>query len=99
MSDGKTDSGQEGALRLQLHDGLTIAVPRTLSSITCYVLLEQEEWFEKEINFLRGSLKPGMISVYVGANLGSLQPTHGAAGRTRRPRFSYGARSRSAGVF
>jgi FkbM family methyltransferase len=70
MNDGKADRGQEGALRLHLHDGLTIAVPPTLSSITCYVLLEQEEWFEKEINFLRVFLKPGMTAVDVGANLG-----------------------------
>jgi FkbM family methyltransferase len=70
MNDGKADRGQEGALRLHLHDGLTIAVPPTLSSITCYVLLEQEEWFEKEITFLRGFLKPGMTAVDVGANLG-----------------------------
>jgi hypothetical protein len=40
-------------LRLRLHNDLTIVVPATLSAITTYVLLEQEEWFEKEINFLR----------------------------------------------
>src|SRR5262245_35991054 len=57
-------------LRLRLHDGLTFAVPPTLSAITTYVLLEQEAWFEKEINFLRCFLKPGMAAVDIGANLG-----------------------------
>lgn len=58
------------ALRLRLHDDLIIAVPRTLSAITTYVLLEQEKWFEKEVNFVRGFLKPGMTVIDVGANLG-----------------------------
>jgi FkbM family methyltransferase len=49
---------------------MTIAVPRSLSAITTYVLLEQEEWFEKEIAFLRHFLKPGMTAIDVGANLG-----------------------------
>jgi hypothetical protein len=60
----------QAALRLRLHDGLTIAVPATLSAITSYVLLEQEEWFEKEINFLRCFLKPGMTAIDIGANIG-----------------------------
>src|SRR5262249_44145827 len=44
--------------------------PPSLSAITTYVLLEQEEWFEKEINFLRHFLKPGMTAIDIGANLG-----------------------------
>jgi hypothetical protein len=40
-------------LELKLHDGVTIVVPRNLESITTYVLLEQQTWFEKEIVFLR----------------------------------------------
>lgn len=58
------------ALPLRLRDGLTIAVPPTLSAITTYVLLEQEEWFEKEINLLRHFLKPRMTAIDIGANLG-----------------------------
>jgi len=45
-------------------------VPAKLSAITSYVLLEQEEWFEKEIHFLRRFLKPGMTAIDIGANLG-----------------------------
>ena len=60
----------QGALQLQLHDGLAIAVPPSLSAITSYVLLEQERWFEKEIDFVRCFLKPGMTAIDIGANLG-----------------------------
>lgn len=58
------------ALRLRIH-GLTVAVPPSLSAITTYVLLEQEAWFEKEIRFLQGLLKPGMTAIDIGANLGA----------------------------
>jgi FkbM family methyltransferase len=57
-------------LRLRLHNELTIVVPATLSAITTYVLLEQEEWFEKEINFLHCFLKSGMTAIDIGANVG-----------------------------
>jgi FkbM family methyltransferase len=58
------------ALQLKLRDGVTVAVPPTLASITTYVLLEQEAWFEKEIDLLRVFLQPGMTAVDIGANLG-----------------------------
>jgi len=66
---GIADTHKAFALRLRIRD-LTIAVPPTLSAITTYVLLEQEEWFEKEIRFLRCFLKPGMTAIDIGANLG-----------------------------
>jgi FkbM family methyltransferase len=57
-------------LELKFFDGVTLAVPATLQSITTYVLLEQERWFEKEIDFLRHWLRPGMTVIDIGANLG-----------------------------
>lgn len=65
---GTTQSAS--ALRLTLRDGLRIDVPPSLAAITTYVLLEQEAWFEKEIDFLAHYLKPGMTVVDIGANLG-----------------------------
>src|SRR4029077_6201977 len=41
------------ALQLKMSDDVTLAVPASLQSITTYVLLEQERWFEKEMDFLR----------------------------------------------
>jgi FkbM family methyltransferase len=58
------------ALELKISDGVTLAVPANLHSATTYVLLEQEHWFEKEMDFLRHWLRPGMTVIDVGANLG-----------------------------
>jgi FkbM family methyltransferase len=58
------------ALELKLSDAVTLAVPASLQSITTYVLLEQEHWFEKELDFLRHWLRPGMTVIDIGANLG-----------------------------
>ena len=44
-------------------------MPRDIGQITPYVLLEQEDWFETEIRFVR-RLQPGMQAVDVGANHG-----------------------------
>ena len=57
-------------LILRMADGTHIAVPASLDSITTYVILEQERWFEKETAFLAGFLKPGMTAIDIGANLG-----------------------------
>ena len=57
-------------LSLRLSDGTTIVVPASLNSITTYVVLEQEAWFEKEMAFLARWLRPGMTAIDIGANLG-----------------------------
>src|SRR4029077_15112098 len=58
-------------LRIRMRDDdVKLAVPPSLSSMTTYVLLEQEAWFEKEPAFLRRWLKPGMTAIDIGANLG-----------------------------
>jgi len=69
-----TDSPSHGlpadAAILRLSNGVTLAVPPSLQSITTYVILEQETWFEKELAFLPHVLRPGMTAIDVGANLG-----------------------------
>jgi FkbM family methyltransferase len=57
-------------IELDIEDGIKFAVPATLDSITTYVVLEQESWFEKEAAFLRHWLRPGMTAIDVGANIG-----------------------------
>jgi hypothetical protein len=57
-------------LELRLSDQVTLAVPGRLDSITTYVLLEQESWFEKALGFLSRWLKRGMTAIDIGANLG-----------------------------
>ena len=46
-------------------------MPDSLSTITTYVLLEQERWFEKEVAFVRRFLQPGMVVIDIGANYGA----------------------------
>lgn len=53
-----------------LPDGVRIAVPPNLRCMTTYILLEQKDWFEDDIKFLRHAIKPGMHVIDIGANLG-----------------------------
>ena len=62
-------SGME-PLVLNLPQSVQIVVPPFLGCITTYVLLEQEDWFEPEIAFLRQAVKPGMKIIDIGANFG-----------------------------
>lgn len=55
---------------LTLIDDVRVVVPDSLDLITPYVLLEQEDWFEDEIKFLRRLLKPGQKVIDIGANYG-----------------------------
>ena len=55
---------------VELASGLRMAVPPRLDSITTYVLLEQERWFEPEISLLQHLLRPGMNALDIGANHG-----------------------------
>src|SRR5712691_10762183 len=57
-------------LILRLSNGVTLAVPPALQSVTTYLLLEQETWFEKELTFLPHVLRQGMTAIDIGANVG-----------------------------
>jgi FkbM family methyltransferase len=50
--------------------GLVFHVPPSMSSLTTYVLLEQERWFEPEMSLLPRLLQPGMNALDIGANHG-----------------------------
>jgi len=76
----------EQALVLNVRGGARVCLPSSiLDQITPYVLLEQEDWFEDEIRFVRAWLQPGMRAVDVGANYGvytlAAAMRVGAAGR------------------
>lgn len=58
------------AITLMTAAGISISVPADLNCLTTYVLLEQEQWFEREIEFLSHWLRPGMNAIDVGANVG-----------------------------
>lgn len=61
---------QENVITVELVDGTKIVVPNSLELITPYVLLEQQDWFEDEIRFLRKLVQPGNTVVDIGANFG-----------------------------
>ena len=55
---------------LNLKSGLKMAVPPTFGSMTSFVLLEQEAWFEPEMSLLPLLLQPGAQALDIGANHG-----------------------------
>jgi FkbM family methyltransferase len=55
---------------LDTASGLTLCVPPSMRSLTTYVLLEQERWFEPEMSLLPHLLQPGMNALDIGANHG-----------------------------
>lgn len=61
---------ESAGMKIRIKGDVFIAVPDNLSLMTPYVLLEQEDWFESEIEFIRRLLKPGMKVIDVGANYG-----------------------------
>ena len=56
--------------QLNIKGNTQISVPANLNSMTAYVLLEQEDWFEKETNFMRKFLDPDMKCLDIGACYG-----------------------------
>lgn len=51
-------------------DELIMAVEPSLRSIATSVLITEQDWFEKEMEFWRNSIKPGMTVIDIGANVG-----------------------------
>jgi FkbM family methyltransferase len=66
-------------LTIRVRGGGALSVPRSASYLSTYVLLEQEDWFEKEIAFVRRVLQPGMRAIDVGANFGCYSVAIGRA--------------------
>ncbi|HXV07995.1 MAG TPA: FkbM family methyltransferase [Burkholderiales bacterium] len=64
---------------VDVQGGARVCLPPTLSNITTYVLLEQETWFEDELDFVRVCLGPGDCAVDVGANFGVFTTAMAAA--------------------
>jgi len=58
------------AVEIKTKDGVTICTPKDMKLLTPYVLFEQSNWFDPEINFLRDYLEQGMNVLDVGAGFG-----------------------------
>ena len=48
---------------IRIAGDVSICVPDTIDLLTPYVLLEQEDWFEDEMGFVRRLLQPGAKAV------------------------------------
>lgn len=55
---------------VRIRGGVTVLVPDDLQERTTFVLLEVEDWFESEIDFVRRLLQPGDLVVDVGSSFG-----------------------------
>ena len=60
----------DSTISVTIPGGARICVPDSVALITPYVLLEQEDWFEDEVRFVRRLLRPGMAAIDVGASFG-----------------------------
>ncbi|MBI5164746.1 MAG: FkbM family methyltransferase [Magnetospirillum sp.] len=65
------DSAPDDDVVVRMVDGTAIVVPADLGQISTYVFLEQEDWFEKELPFVRRFLTAGMRAIDIGANHGA----------------------------
>lgn len=68
---------------VRIKDGVTVCVSPTVHQMTSYVLLEQEDWFEDEMDFVRALATPDMNAFDIGAN-------HGVYGLTIANRLASG---------
>jgi FkbM family methyltransferase len=66
----KTKTVEWSPIVLKTAEGISITVPASLKCISTYILLEQEQWFEKEVGYVRRWLKSGMNVIDIGANVG-----------------------------
>lgn len=53
-----------------LKNGLRVKTPGSLNLLTPYILEEQLDWFEDEIDFVRVAVNPGESVIDIGANFG-----------------------------
>lgn len=69
FSTHRTD-GANSAMELTLPGHIQICVPPSIGDLTTYILMEQSDWFEPEIEFVRRFCRPGYRVVDVGAGYG-----------------------------
>jgi len=55
---------------VRLKENVTVCVQPTVGQMSSYVLLEQEDWFEDEMSFVRELVTPEMYAFDIGANHG-----------------------------
>ena len=57
-------------LEIVIAGDIRVLVPADIRRLTPSILLEQEDWFEDEVGFVRRLLEPGEAAIDIGANYG-----------------------------
>jgi len=70
INENKNTSNRPNAIEIRLKQSYSVACVPSLKSMTTFTLLEQERWFEKEIDFVDMYIKPGMKAIDIGSNVG-----------------------------
>jgi FkbM family methyltransferase len=61
---------ETSAWQITIKNGVRVSVAPTIQLMTGYILLEQEDWFEDEMDFIRALVTPDMNVFDIGANHG-----------------------------
>ncbi len=85
MSRNGLESEPRDRFAVRIAGDVLVCVPRNIRLMTPYVLLEQEDWFEDDIRFVRAMLQPGESVIDIGASYGvytlSMARAVGATGK------------------
>jgi len=73
------DCERNDVLDARIHGDIMVCVPNDINCKTSYILMEYQDWFEREIIFVRTFLKPGMNVMDIGANYGAYAITAAAS--------------------
>ncbi|MEK6748979.1 MAG: tetratricopeptide repeat protein [Pseudomonadota bacterium] len=57
-------------ISLRMPGDIAIIVPNDINNLTTYSILEQDDWFEVELDFLRNAITRGQCAADIGAYLG-----------------------------
>lgn len=60
---------------VEIKGNLKVVVPESLGYMTSYILIEQNDWFEDEIKFIRKLIQPNQKVIDIGTNYGTYSLT------------------------
>jgi|GEM_PF-156823 len=70
INDDNSPNQTEETFSINTRDNIQVCTPASIKYMTPFVLLEQEDWFEQEIDFIREFIQPGMNTLDIGACFG-----------------------------
>ena len=70
MTSTQKEPDARAMLTIRIAGDVSVCVPRDINLMSPYVLLEQEDWFEDDIRFVRKLLGKGESVIDIGANYG-----------------------------